>query len=217
MVFLQVADGITKTVAIPGTDLVHNSTTAGIGKHRFVAFGGASGNAQNGANRLLLTTSIDEGRSWTTPRALSDELSSPPQSIKLRLGGAGVLDLVWIQTLLKGNSALRHIRSSDYGATWSEENDLPISSNVSSFDAVVDGCGNVHVILENVQPVDDVSLTHAVWRGSWSAVKSVFPDYAFGDPALARRPDGSVALAVNGRARKAGTGALVQTHYAELR
>jgi hypothetical protein len=94
----------------------------------------------------FLTTSRDEGATWSTPTSVSRDSGGRAAETRLLLDEYGTLHVIWRQSLLNTSSrvALRSQSSSDEGVHWHNEGTVLAEANGVfdvGYSAAIDDCG----------------------------------------------------------------------------
>jgi hypothetical protein len=145
------------------------------------------------AHDVLLVTSGNSGRTWSTPSGISelgDLLAFEP---RIAVDHTGSLHVVWrqITDVSSHRMSLRHVSSTTQGRRWTSAQDLSIPW--SDFDLAVrmgiDPCGSVHIAYGS-----ESGITYTRWNGSWLHVQTLFPGYLSREVSITSTPDGIVQL-----------------------
>jgi hypothetical protein len=162
----------------------------------FLAIVSADTKAKHDVNSVFLMRSSDDGVTWRPPALVSRSGSNPAHSLKVRIGPAASVHLVWIQTLPdRQRRVLRHVVSQDAGNSWSSEADLEPIGELEASQVAVDECRRVHVVYETRHVNDGtMHLNYAVWDGRWSEPKVMFPSFNATGASLRLLPDGRLVV-----------------------
>jgi hypothetical protein len=155
---------------------------------------------QSDANSVWFRASRDAGRSWTPVQLVSRSGQYPAFQTQLLVNPQGGLHLLWKQTRSDGAFAIRDIRSSDHGATWSQPDDIVPGVQFDGVRSIIDRCETVHVVYEdwNSEP-DRVHIDYVRWNGRWSKPVHLFDGFVGMTPDLRLAASGEPELVFVGR------------------
>lgn len=125
-------------------------------------------------NSVFLRISRDGGQTWSSPSLISRSGEYPAHQVQALLGPRGDVHLLWKQETPHG-TVIRHVLSRDGGTVWSEPHDLVPLGHFDNLGAVVDRCGELHLVYEDWRAgVDRIHIDYATWDGQWSAPVHLF-------------------------------------------
>jgi hypothetical protein len=153
---------------------------------------------QGEPNRALVVQSGDGGTSWTAPRAMP--AGGQAHGITVREGPRGALHVQWRQNVSGGflPEVIRHVASSDGGASWSKPSDLNPRERFQEVRSAVDRCGAVHVLYRTARGTRS-ELRHTRWQGGWSRPRTLLAGVDPVTADLGTTRDGELVLFASAR------------------
>lgn len=148
--------------AVPVRGAVYASVDADAGGRVTVA---AIASWDRESNRVVVVQWT--GRSWTAPKAMPG--GGQAHGVAVRAGPGGMLHLLSRQNVSGGvlPEVIRHVGSSDRGATWSAPSDLDVPDGFQDLRSAVDDCGALQAVYRTVEQGRS-ELHQARWLGGWS-------------------------------------------------
>jgi hypothetical protein len=185
-----------RTRRIPGSDwALYPSIAEDRRGHLHVAFIAAARDTAPDANSVFLTSSNNDGASWSDPTLISRSGTTRAFDVTVLSSAISGLHLVWAQNL-SGNlsaEAVRVVSSRNDGLTWSAPVDLAVpGGGFTSLRATADDCGVLHVMFEDWKGGGESGhIDFASFDGRWTALNHVKRDGAILDPILVRDQAGN--------------------------
>ena len=171
-----------------------------------------STNGGRSINNVRVVRSDDQGGTWKNVYSYSEDEVLVVSNMKLRAGANGAVHAVWIQGLVNGRSALRHVWSSDLGDHWSQTTDLPLvgAREFANPDFQIDQKGKVVVIYSEALP-NELNLKNVSWDNGWINRVQLFPELKVGNAEVYQLANGKIGLVMY-----AGVVASSDTSFATL-
>jgi hypothetical protein len=187
------------------------------GAMEFLTFLGPDPQAQSDENSVLFQRSSDGGQSWSALRVIDRSGANPAYDAQLAMGSDGVLHLTWLKKGTNGLLAVLHSASRDGGATWSPIERSARSSLVQELRTIVDACGILHAIFQDVSESGIRShVVHQIWDGRWRTPTKPFDERYTRSASIALSVEGNPLLVFLRSNSKLGADGKWHPYFSEL-
>ncbi len=181
--------------------------------HRGTIYNAHLGIQSESERGVFFRVSSDKGTTWSS-KVLHRSVGPAPQDVRIRAASDGALHVIWVETLSR--PVVRHIRSSDGGASWSAPQDLELPETYGAPQASLDRCGRLHVVFDHYSS-DHGHVDAATWDDNWTSVRHLSQDAVTLGSSLGVLSDGRVVLATLARPLGSSVNSPLTTQVSEAR